>query len=183
MGCAYANRGVLYGDTQWDFDGQEIFRHAVQGMTQASAAALATCGIEAGQIDLVVPHQANRRIIDAVVSRAGIPEDRVMLTVHRYGNMSSATVPVALVDALEEGRVTPHALILMPAFGAGLTLCAHVVRWGSRVTPLGASEAELPPCPNTALELVQEIRARKAGASDRSGAGLHAPLLVDGPRS
>src|SRR5436190_7380458 len=67
MGCAYANRGVLYGDTQWDFDGQEIFRHAVQGMTQASAAALATCGIEAGQIDLVVPHQANRRIIDAVV--------------------------------------------------------------------------------------------------------------------
>jgi 3-oxoacyl-[acyl-carrier-protein] synthase-3 len=179
MGCAYANRGVLYGDTQWDFDGQDIFKHAVQGMTEASAAALARCGLSADQIDLVVPHQANRRIIDAVVSRAGIPGDRVMLTVERYGNMSSATVPVALVDALEESRVRPGALLLMPAFGAGLTLCAHVVRWGSRVTPLSASDAELPPFAGTALELVQAIRARKAGAAARSGTGLNSAPLVD----
>jgi 3-oxoacyl-[acyl-carrier-protein] synthase-3 len=183
MGCAYANRGVLYGDTQWDFDGQEIFRHAVQGMTQASAAALATCGIEPGQIDLVVPHQANRRIIDAVVSRTGIPEDRVMLTVQRYGNMSSATVPVALVEALEEGRVRPNALLLMPAFGAGLTLCAHVVRWGDRVTPLGSSDADLPPCPHTALELVGAIRTRKTGARERSGGGLNSAPLADEGRA
>jgi 3-oxoacyl-[acyl-carrier-protein] synthase III len=183
MGCAYANRGVLYGDTQWDFDGPEIFRHAVQGMTQASTAALAACGIEPGQIDLVVPHQANRRIIDAVVSRTGIPEDRVMLTVQRYGNMSSATVPVALVDALEEGRVQPGALLLMPAFGAGLTLCAHVVRWGARVTPIGSSDAELPACTATALELVSSIRARKVGAHERSGSGLNAAPLVDQGRA
>jgi len=179
MGCAYANRDVVYGDTQWDFDGQEIFKHAVHGMTQASTAALAKCGMDAGQIDLVVPHQANRRIIDAVVSRTRIPDDRVMLTVQRYGNMSSATVPVALVDALEEGRVRPNALLLMPAFGAGLTLCAHVVRWGERVTPLASSDAELPPCPNTALELVEAIRARKAGARERSGSGLNSASLVD----
>jgi len=114
-----------------------------------------------------------------VVSRTRIPDDRVMLTVQRYGNMSSATVPVALVDALEEGRVRPNALLLMPAFGAGLTLCAHVVRWGERVTPLASSDAELPPCPNTALELVEAIRARKAGARERSGSGLNSASLVD----
>jgi 3-oxoacyl-[acyl-carrier-protein] synthase-3 len=183
MGCAYANRNVLYGDTQWDFDGQDIFKHAVHGMTDASAAALARCGVSADQIDLVVPHQANRRIIDAVVSRTGIPADRVMLTVQRYGNMSSATVPVALVDALEEGRVRPGALLLMPAFGAGLTLCAHVVRWGVRVTPLSASGAELPPYDGTALDLVHAIRARKAGAATRSGAGLNSAPLADPPRA
>jgi 3-oxoacyl-[acyl-carrier-protein] synthase-3 len=93
--------------------------------------------------------------------------------------MSSATVPVALVDALEEGRVRPNALLLMPAFGAGLTLCAHVVRWGARVAPLSSSDAELPPFAGTALDLVSAIRARKAGAATRSGAGLTGAPLVD----
>jgi 3-oxoacyl-[acyl-carrier-protein] synthase-3 len=69
--------------------------------------------------------------------------------------MSAATVPVALVEALEEGRVPPQATLLMPAFGAGLTWCAHLVRWGDRVTPRGASDVELPPCDKTALQLVQ----------------------------
>jgi 3-oxoacyl-[acyl-carrier-protein] synthase-3 len=177
MGCAYANRGVVFGDTQWDFDGQEIFRHAVQGMTHASAAVLARCGVTPAQVDLVVPHQANLRIIDAVVSRTGIPMDKVMLTVQRYGNMSAATVPVALVDALDEGRVAPHALILMPAFGAGLTVCAHLVRWGGRVTPIGQSDAALSPPAKTALELVNEIRTRKALSRERSAPGLNAPAL------
>jgi 3-oxoacyl-[acyl-carrier-protein] synthase-3 len=168
MGCAYANRDIVFGDTQWDFEGQEIFRHAVQGMTQASAAVLAKCHVAPAQVDLVVPHQANLRIIDAVVTRTGVPADRTMLTVQRYGNMSAATVPVALVEALEEGRVAPNALILMPAFGAGLTVCAHLVRWGDRVTPIGHSDAELPPCEASALELVTAIRTRKAGSRQRS---------------
>jgi len=179
MGCTYANRGVTLGDTQWDFDGQEIFKRAVHGMGEAAAAVMAKCGVTADDIDLVVPHQANLRIIEAVVKRAHIPMDKVMLTVQRYGNMSAATVPVALVDALEEGRVKPGALLLMPGFGAGLTLCAHLVRWGSRVTPLGTSSAELPPCEKTALQLVNEIRAGKAQAAERSGAGLLAPVLAE----
>ncbi len=66
----------------------------------------------------------------------------------------------------------------MPAFGAGLTVCAHVVRWGARVTPLAQSDAELPPASQTALELVNAIRALKAGARERSGAGLNAPVLA-----
>jgi 3-oxoacyl-[acyl-carrier-protein] synthase-3 len=172
MGCAYANRGIVYGDTQWDFDGQEIFKRAVQGMLQASQAVLRKCGVRPEEIDLVVPHQANLRIIDAVVSRLAVPMDKVMLTVQRYGNMSAATVPVALADAVAEGRVAPGALILMPAFGAGLTVCAHLVRWGDRVTPLGHSSAALPPCPMTALDIVNGIRARKSGARERSAAGL-----------
>ncbi len=176
MGCAYANRDVVLGDTVWDFEGQEIFKHAVQGMTRASAAVLEKCGLGPEDIDLVVPHQANLRIIEAVVSRTGVPMEKVMLTVQRYGNMSAATVPVALVEAIEEGRVRPGSTLLMPAFGGGLTVCAHVVRWGDRVTPLGTSSAELPPCDRSALEMVTAIRARKAGAAARSGAGLQAPL-------
>jgi 3-oxoacyl-[acyl-carrier-protein] synthase-3 len=75
--------------------------------------------------------------------------------------MSAATVPVALVDALEAGRVKPGGLILMPAFGGGLTWCAHLLRWGSRVTPKGTSPMELPPCDASALDLVNAIRARQ----------------------
>jgi 3-oxoacyl-[acyl-carrier-protein] synthase-3 len=179
MGCTYANRGQVFGDTQWDFDGQEIFKRAVHGMGEAAAAVMAKCGVTPDEVDLVVPHQANLRIIEAVVKRARIPMDKVMLTVQRYGNMSAATVPVALVEALEEGRVKPGALILMPAFGAGLTLCAHLVRWGSRVTPLGTSSAELPPLAKTALEMVNELRTIKAGAAERSGAALQEPVLAE----
>jgi 3-oxoacyl-[acyl-carrier-protein] synthase-3 len=75
--------------------------------------------------------------------------------------MSSATAPVALVEAVEEGRVPPGGLVLMPAFGGGLTLSAHLIRWGQRLTPLQPCDAELPPCSKTALEIVNEIRAQK----------------------
>jgi len=161
MGGRYADFSRRYGLTEWTFDGQEIFKRAVIGMSEASAAVLAQRGLAAADVDLVVPHQANLRIIEAVAKRAGIDAARVFVNVHRYGNMSAATVPVALVEALEEGRVRPGGTVLMPAFGAGLTWCAHLVRWGDRVTPLGTSDAELPPCDQTALELVQAQRARK----------------------
>ncbi len=178
MGCTYANRGVRYGDTLWDFDGQEIFRRAVKGMTQATERALAKCGIGAGDIDLVVPHQANLRIIESVAKHARIPMDKVFLTLERYGNMSAATVPVALVDALEEGRVRPGAMILSPGFGGGLTLCSHVIRWGERVTPLGTSAAALPANDRTALEMVNEFRKHRARRAE-SEAGLMAPRFAE----
>ena len=119
-------------------------------------------GVGIDDVALIVPHQANLRIIESVAKHAGAPMEKVHLTVHKYGNMSSATAPVALVEAVEEGRVKPRDLILMPAFGGGLTLSAHLLRWGDRVTPLGASDAQLPPCEKSALELVNEIRALKA---------------------
>jgi 3-oxoacyl-[acyl-carrier-protein] synthase III len=79
--------------------------------------------------------------------------------------MSSATVPVALVEALEEGRVKPGSILLTPAFGGGLTWCSHVIRWGDRVTPLGTTDIDLPPCTKTAVEIVQDIIARKSVSS------------------
>src|SRR5262252_10896232 len=109
MGGRYANHGVLYGITRWQFEGQEIFKRAVQGMAGACEEALARAGRSASEIELVVPHQANLRIIEAVARRARLPMERVYVNVQRYGNMSAATVPVALCEALEEGRVRPGA--------------------------------------------------------------------------
>jgi 3-oxoacyl-[acyl-carrier-protein] synthase III len=178
IGGAYINAGILLGDTHWDFNGQEIFKRAVKGMVAASETVMAKCGIPAADIDLVVPHQANLRIIMALSERLGVPKEKVMLTVQRYGNMSAATVPVALVEALEKGRVAPGALILMPAFGGGLTLSSHLVRWGQRVAPLGTTNVDLPPCTHTGLELVNAIRKAKASAG-RSAASCLPPLFSD----
>jgi 3-oxoacyl-[acyl-carrier-protein] synthase-3 len=180
VGARYANLGLPYGHTRWTFDGQEIFRRAVVGMAQAGEEALAKRGLGAADVDLVVPHQANRRIIDAVGKRLGVPAERVFVNVHRYANMSAATVPVALVEALEEGRVRPGGLLLLPAFGAGLTWCAHLVRWGERVAPLGTADVDLPPCGKTGLELVLDLRARRARFDDASRQFVEAarPLLA-----
>ena len=178
FGCGYANRGVTLGDTLWDFDGPQIFKRAVKGMSEASAKVMAQCGVTSEQVDLCVPHQANLRIIEGVAKYAGIPMEKVMLTVQKYGNMSAATVPVALVEALESGRVRPGATLLMPAFGAGLTFCSLVVKWGDRVTPLGTSDRALSPATKTALELVNEIRAIQ-DPHGRSLAGLMSPVFVE----
>jgi len=82
----------------------------------------------------------------------------VFVNVHRYGNMSAATIPVALCEALEEGRVKPGALLLMPSFGGGLTFTGHVVRWGQRITPISTTDIELPPNNKSALEIVERYR-------------------------
>jgi 3-oxoacyl-[acyl-carrier-protein] synthase-3 len=161
MGGRYANRGVLHGITRWQFEGQEIFKRAVQGMTTASECALARLDLRLDEIDLLIPHQANLRIIEAVAKRAQVPTERVYINVHRYGNMSAATVPVALCEAVEEQRVRPGALLLIPGFGAGLTYCAHVVRWGHRTTPLEDCAAELPRNERTALQIVHDLLEAK----------------------
>ncbi len=178
MGCTYANRGILLGDTLWDFDGQEIFKKAVRGMSEASKRVLDKAGFTAEQVDLVVPHQANLRIIESVAKHVRIPMSKVFLTVERYANMSAATVPVALVEALEAGAVQPGSLLLMPGFGGGLTLCSHLVRWGQRVTPLGTSAAALRPLERTALELVNEFRAHRS-RREQSEPGMMAPRFAE----
>ncbi len=178
FGCTYAGHDVTFGDTLWDFDGQVIFKRAVKAMAESSVRVLAEHGLRADQVDLVVPHQANLRIIEAVAKYADIPMDKVMVTVQKYGNMSAATVPVALVEALEAGRVTPGSILLMPAFGGGLTYCSLLVKWGARVTPLGVSARELPPCTETALALVNRVRATQ-DPHGRSLRGLMSPTFVE----
>jgi 3-oxoacyl-[acyl-carrier-protein] synthase-3 len=182
IGCGYAGRGITLGDTLWDFDGQVIFKRAVKAMSEASARVLEQYGATAGQVDLVVPHQANLRIIESVAKYAGIPMERVMLTVQKYANMSAATVPVALVEALAQGRVKPGSLLLMPGFGGGLTWASLLVRWGDRITPLGSSDRELEPCTKSALEMVNEIRARQ-DPHGRSVVGLTTAEFAETPRA
>ncbi len=164
MGSRYANRGWVLGDSEWVFEGQEIFKRAVVGMSHACESVLNARGLGPDDVHLVVPHQANLRIIEAVAKRAGIPMERCYVNIQRYGNMSAATVPVALVEALEDGRVSPGCNLLLTGFGAGLSWSAHVVRWGERTTPLGNSDVELPPCPQTALEMVRGYIAAKHGS-------------------
>jgi 3-oxoacyl-[acyl-carrier-protein] synthase-3 len=178
VGCGYAGLDITFGDTIWDFDGQVIFKRAVRAMAEASTRVLAENGVAAEDVSLVIPHQANLRIIESVAKHAGIPMEKVIVTVQKYGNMSAATVPVALVEALETGRVVPGSWILMPAFGGGLTYCSLLVKWGARVTPLGTSDAALPPCTKTALEMVNEVRAHR-DPHGRSLAGLMAPTFAE----
>jgi 3-oxoacyl-[acyl-carrier-protein] synthase-3 len=102
---------------------------SLQTATGAAAdAALERAGVTADEIDLLVPHQANIRIIEATARYAGIPMDKVYVNVDRFGNMSSASIPVALDEVREQGLAGPGSLILMVAFGAGLTWAASVVR-------------------------------------------------------
>ncbi|MGE5733005.1 MAG: ketoacyl-ACP synthase III [Gemmatimonas sp.] len=178
IGCGYANRGVTLGDTLWDFDGQAIFKRAVKGMSESSERVMKQCGVTANDVDLVVPHQANLRIIEAVAKYAAIPMEKVMLTVHKFGNMSAATVPVALVEALKDGRIRPGSLVLMPGFGGGLTYASLLVRWGDRITPIAESPCAFPTCELTALEMVNVIRAQQ-DPHGRSAPGLTAPVFAE----
>jgi 3-oxoacyl-[acyl-carrier-protein] synthase-3 len=109
--------------------GREVFKAAVQTMTDACDEALRRAGVTADQVDLLVPHQANLRIIEATAKHAGFPMSRVMVNVERYGNTSSASIPLALDQAVAEGRVRPGSVILMVAFGAGFTWGSAVIRW------------------------------------------------------
>jgi len=116
--------GYLY------MNGREIFRHAVHAVVDSSTKALERAGLSVEQVDLFVPHQANARIISAASQRLGIPAERCVITIDRYGNTSSASIPLALVDALETGRLEPGGIVLLSGFGGGMTWASAVLRWG-----------------------------------------------------
>ncbi|HUF12183.1 MAG TPA: beta-ketoacyl-ACP synthase III [Longimicrobiales bacterium] len=109
--------------------GREVFKAAVRSMAEAADQALLRSGLTGGDIDLFVPHQANMRIIEATAKYANVPMEKVFVNVDRYGNMSSATLPVALDEAVEQGRIKPGDNVMMVAFGAGFTWGSMVVRW------------------------------------------------------
>ncbi|HLF60320.1 MAG TPA: beta-ketoacyl-ACP synthase III [Acidimicrobiia bacterium] len=136
-------------------EGQEVFRRAVTTMGDSTARAIEQAGLTSDDIDLLIPHQANVRIIDATARRLGFDEAKVYVNIHSYGNTSAATIPVALTEALEEGRIKPGSTIAFTAFGGGLTWGSAIYRWGSRVEALGESDAQLPPPDRTTMELLQ----------------------------
>ncbi|WKE67237.1 ketoacyl-ACP synthase III [Gallaecimonas kandeliae] len=177
-GCDSGDRGILHisncgtntdryqplGPSEIHFEGREIFKRAVKGMSEACDDVLRQAKLELADIDLLVPHQANLRIIQAIQHRLDLPDDKVMVNIDQYGNTSAATIAIALCEAVERGLIQPHANIMSAAFGAGLTWAAAYIRWGERVTPVRQSQAELPPCDKTGLELVMPaVKACQGG--------------------
>jgi 3-oxoacyl-[acyl-carrier-protein] synthase-3 len=110
-------------------EGKETFKNAVQAMQTAAEEALRRCEIDITRIKCIIPHQANRRIIDAVGERLGARPDQLFVNLHKYGNTSAASVAIALDEAVQSGRVQPGDLILLMVFGAGLTWGAAVIEW------------------------------------------------------
>jgi 3-oxoacyl-[acyl-carrier-protein] synthase-3 len=118
--------GLQYVEMQ----GQEIFRRAVRAVVDSAKLTLARAGVTAEQVDWFVPHQANLRIIEAASNRLGIPEERTVVNIDRYGNTSAASIPIALSEAADDGRLRDGDLVLMSGFGAGMTWASALVEWG-----------------------------------------------------
>lgn len=109
--------------------GNEVFKHAVKRMGEAAVAALKKAGLRAEDIDYLIPHQANIRIIDATGRRLKLPPEKVYINIQKYGNVSVATIPIALHELSEAGKLKKGSIIVMDAFGAGFTWAAVVYRW------------------------------------------------------
>jgi len=127
--CPATAESVATGLHFLQMDGKETFKSAVQAMHTAAQEALARCEIDISQIQCVIPHQANRRIIDAVAGRLGAKPEQVFVNLDRYGNTSAASVAIALDEAVESGRIKRGDLALLVVFGAGLTWGAAVIEW------------------------------------------------------
>jgi 3-oxoacyl-[acyl-carrier-protein] synthase-3 len=112
-------------------DGKEIFRKAIRVVVESAEQALAAAGVGVGDITMLVPHQANLRIIQAACQRLGIPEERTAIVIDRYGNTSSASIPLALDHAIQGGRVSDGDLLLLSGFGGGMSWASAVLRWGA----------------------------------------------------
>jgi 3-oxoacyl-[acyl-carrier-protein] synthase III len=110
--------------------GQEVFRRAVRTVVESVNVTLARSGITADDVSWFIPHQANLRIIEAAASRLGIPRERTVVNIERYGNTSAASIPLAMSEAADDGRIRDGDLLLMSGFGAGMAWGSAVVRWG-----------------------------------------------------
>lgn len=170
LGCDSAGRDILsvpkFGTCMdrfaadngyWDFNfvGKEIFKRAVRGMGSAAQSVLARSELTTDKVDVVIPHQANIRIIQTLCDLSDIEQEKAFVNIQKYGNTSAATVPIALCESLEQGFVKPGDNLLLAAFGAGLTWGAGHIKWGERVTPISKSDAALPECDKSALELLE----------------------------
>ena len=110
-------------------DGQAVYKFAVRKMSEISEALLASNGVLGSELGCFIPHQANKRIILSTAERLGMPEDRVIINIDRYGNTTAGTIPIAMGTALEEGRLKKGDLVLLASVGAGFTAAATLLRW------------------------------------------------------
>ena len=126
----YVDGGVSSTQTSGHLrmQGREVFRHAVANLAEIAGEAMDAAGVAADQVDWLVPHQANRRIIDATGKKLGIPAEKTIVTVDRHANTSSASIPLALSAGIDDGRITPGDLLVVEAIGGGLVWGAGVIR-------------------------------------------------------
>jgi 3-oxoacyl-[acyl-carrier-protein] synthase-3 len=139
------------------FIGQEVFKNAVKTMAKLTEKALTEAHLTIDDIDLCIPHQANLRILEATARRCNFPMEKMIINLEKYGNTSAGSIPIALTEAIEEGKVKPNSKMLFLAFGGGLTGAAAIIDWGSKITSIKTSDAALPESDKTALELIKEI--------------------------
>ncbi len=135
LGCDGSLASLLEvppGERWIRMEGREVFRRAVRVVVESSAVALERAGLGPHEVDLFVPHQANARIIDAACSRIGIARERTVVNLDRYGNTSAASIPLALHEANEAGRLGHGDVVLLSGFGAGMTWASAVLRWEGR---------------------------------------------------
>jgi 3-oxoacyl-[acyl-carrier-protein] synthase III len=111
-------------------NGGEVFKFATRILVWSAQRILEACGRTVDEVDVYIPHQANVRIIDHAAKKLGIPQDRVVVNVDRYGNTSSGSIPLALAEAADSGRLEPGNLVLMTGMGAGLTWGSSLIEWG-----------------------------------------------------
>ncbi len=127
--CPITAENALSRPNTIHMEGRETFKHAVTRMCQASEQALEMAGLKKEDITLIIPHQANLRIIQAIADRLGLPHDKAFINLDKYGNTSAATIPVALDEANRAGRLKRGDILLLVAFGGGFTWASSVVRW------------------------------------------------------
>jgi 3-oxoacyl-[acyl-carrier-protein] synthase-3 len=127
----YANGGPSLSQTAGvvKMEGQEVFRHAVTRLSGVLKEALGANGLSTSDVDWLVPHQANKRILDSTAKKLGLAPEKMVVTVDRHANTSAASIPLALATALDDGRIKPGDLVLMEAMGAGFTWAAAAIRW------------------------------------------------------
>jgi 3-oxoacyl-[acyl-carrier-protein] synthase-3 len=125
-------------------NGREVFKFATRVMGQAALEAISQAGMSLSDIDLLIPHQANLRIIELAARHLGLPMDKVFVNIQEYGNTSAASIPIALVEAIEQGRCKDGDALCLVGFGAGLTWAAVVVRWGISERPFAMSSLFMP---------------------------------------
>ncbi len=121
---------VANGEHYLRMNGQEVFRRAVRIVVESATNALARGGVGVDDVTWFAPHQANVRIIEAAGNRLGIPAERTLVNIDRYGNTSAASIPLVLAEAADDGRLQPGDLVLLSGFGAGLTWGSALLRWG-----------------------------------------------------
>ncbi len=152
------------GIMQFDFVGQEIFKRAVKGMNAAVEKVFEQTGLSTEDVDALIPHQANKRLIDYLAKLCKVPSEKTVINIQNYGNTSSATLPIAFCEAVENGTVKPGDTIVSAVFGGGLTCGAGLIRWGQRVTPVNPPTFELEPSELSALDMIVPMHEKTAAA-------------------